>query len=203
MNPRLEKLISFPVYQKVLILILTMSLFGAGFYFAFYSKQLNEEKNLLTQKDQASQLLKKNQKIANNLPKFQAEYENILAQLNDALNELPLEREIPTLLTSIADLAGEKGLDIIKFQPGKETLKGFYAEVPVSLKLSGSYHQAGVFFDAVSRLDRIVNIQGLSMGGAKEIDGKTTLNIDCQAITFRFVEKSNDNPPKKKGGKRK
>jgi type IV pilus assembly protein PilO len=94
-------------------------------------------------------------------------------------------------------------LDVLRFKPSSEVAKGFYAEVPVDLKLTGSYHQAGAFFDAVSKMERIVNIQGLTLGGAKDVDGRTALSIDCRAITFRFIE----NPPapaaQKKGGKRK
>ncbi len=202
MNPRIERVMSLPGYQRGLILLVMMVVVVAGFYFMFYQDQLVQHDNLIKQRDAASVTLQKNQKIANNFAVYKAEYEKMQVKLDEALNELPLEREIPSLLTSVGELAKEKGLEIVRFKPAKEVVKGFYAEVPVELKLSGSYHQAGAFFDAVSKMERIVNIQGLSLGGAKEIDGRTGLNIDCRAITFRFVE----NPPTdngKKGGGRK
>lgn len=200
MNARFEKILSLPAYQRVLLLLLIMGLLAAGFYFTMYQSQLNEHASLIKDRDAAAVQLRKNQKIANNFAVYKAEYENMQKKLDAALSELPLKREIPTLLTSVGDLAKEKGLDIVRFKPGKETIKGFYAEVPVALNLSGSYHQAGAFFDEVSKMQRIVNIKGLSLGGAKEVAGKTALSINCSAITFRFVE----NPPeggKKKGGK--
>jgi len=202
MNSRVEKILNLPSYQRALIVLLIMGLLVAGFYFLIYQGQLEEYDNLLSRRDSARVTLQKNQKIANNLAVYRAEYEKMQVKLDEALGELPLKKEIPTLLTNIGDLAKEKGLEILRFKPLGEVIKGFYAEVPVSLKLSGSYHQSAAFFDAVSKMERIVNIQNLTMGNAKDVKGKTTLNIDCRAVTFRFVE----NPPPaqgKKGGKRK
>ncbi len=204
MDARVEKIISLPAYQRFLIIIIIMALIAGGFYFGIYQGQLEEHEQLLSKKQSAQALLAKNQKIANNLEVYKAEYENMQVRLEEALGELPLEREIPNLLTGIANLAREKGLEIVRFKPAPEVIKEFYAEVPVELKLSGSYHQAGAFFDAVSKMERIVNIQGLTLGSPKDDKGKTTLAIDCRAVTFRFV----DTPPdvnadkQKKGGKK-
>jgi type IV pilus assembly protein PilO len=204
MNARIERALTLPAYQRILILLVIMGLLVAGFYFFLYQDQLNQHAGLIKKRDAAAVQLRKNQKIANNFAVYKAEYEKMQSRLNEALNELPLKKEIPTLLTNVGDLAKEKGLDIVRFKPGKEVVKGFYAEVPVALKLSGSYHQAGAFFDAVSNMERIVNIKGLNLSRAKEIEGRTSLSIECRAITYRFVE----NPPvkkgkSKKGGKRK
>jgi len=202
MNSRVEKVLNLPSYQRALIVLIIMAIISAGFYFLLYKSQLDQETNLITKRDAAQVKLQKNQKIANNLAVYRAEYEKIQVTLDKALGELPLKKEIPSLLTSIGDLAKEKGLEILRFKPSGETVKGFYAEVPVSLKLAGSYHQAASFFDAVSKMERIVNIQGLTLGDAKNVDGKTSLGVDCNAITFRFVEDFTE-PKGKKGGKRK
>jgi len=202
MNSRVETVLNLPAYQRILMVVLIMVALAAGFYFLIYQGQLEQHSSLVKKRDAAQIKLQENQKIANNLDEYRAEYEKMQARLDEALGELPLKREIPSLLTSIGDLAKEKGLEILRFKPAKETIKGFYAEVPVTLKLAGSYHQAAAFFDAVSKMERIVNIQGLTLGGAKSVKGKTTLGVNCSAITFRFVEKST-NPKGKKGGKRK
>ena len=202
MNSRVEKVLNLPAYQRMLMVLIIMALLIAGFYFLLYQAQLEQYDSLVNRRDAAQVKLQKNQKIANNLAVYRAEYEKMQAKLDEALGELPLQKEIPGLLISIGDLAKDKGLEILRFKPSGEVAKGFYAEVPVALKLTGSYHQAAAFFDAVSNMERIVNIQNLTLGGAKDIKGKTTLGIDCNAITFRFVE----NPPEqkgKKGGKKK
>ncbi len=199
MNARVEKVLNLPAYQRILVVLIIMALLIAGFYFLFYQAQLDQHNSLIEKRDAVQVKLKKNQKIANNLAVYRAEYEKLQVKLKEALGELPLKKEIPTLLTNIGDLAKENGLDILRFKPAGEVSKGFYAEVPVELKLAGSYHQTATFFDAVSKMERIVNIQGLTLGGAKEVDGKTTLGISCRAITFRFIDKPSTE--KKKGGK--
>ena len=202
MNSRVEKVLNLPAYQRVLIVVLVMVALAAGFYFLLYQAQLEQHSSLVKKRDAAQVQLQKNQKIANNLAVYRAEYEKMQVRLAEALGKLPLKKEIPNLLTSIGELAKEKGLEILRFKPTGETIKDFYAEVPVTLKLAGSYHQAAAFFDAVSKMERIVNIQGLTLGGAKVVDGETTLSVNCNAITFRFVENST-NPKGKKGGKKK
>ena len=203
MDARLEKILNFPAYQRALIVLVLMIALGGGFYFLIYQGQLDEYAQLEKKRDSAQTVLNKNLRIAAKLDVYKEEYAKLQEQLEMALGELPLKKEIPSLLTSIGALAKAKGLEILKFQPKGEVSKGFYAEVPVDLKLSGSYHQAALFFDAVGKMERIVNIKGLKMGDAKEQGGRTDLSVECSAITFRFLENASDESKEKKGGKRK
>ena len=192
MDPRVEKILKLPVYQKVLILLVLMSLLVVAFYFLLYEGQMEayaaQEKKLSSE----TAKLIENRRIAANLPMFKAEYEKLKTQLDRALTELPDKKEIPSLLTSIGDLARQQGLDVLRFKPANEVNKGFYAEVPVELKLNGSYHDVAMFFDSVGNLPRIVNIDGLKMGGAKAVDDRISLSVDCRATTFRFLESADE-----------
>lgn len=188
MDPRVEKILKLPVYQRVLILLALMCLVVAGFYYLLYQGQLDEYAKQEKQLETVTAKLIENRRIAANLPMFKAEYEKLKLKLDKALTELPDKKEIPSLLTSIGDLAREQGLDVLLFKPSKEVNKGFYAEVPVELKLAGSYHDVAMFFDSVGNLPRIVNIGSLKMAGAKVVDDRTTLSIGCRATTFRFLE---------------
>jgi len=201
MDARVEKVLNLPVYQRFLFVLVLMAAIAAVFYVLVYQGQVVEHDNLLKQKVSAQKRLDKNQKIASNLKVYKAEYEKLKEELQAALSKLPEKKEIPTLLTNIGNLAKEKGLDILRFKPSGETAKGFYAEVPVDLELKGSYHDTALFFEAVGTMPRIVNIQGLKLGNAKNSNGKTSLSIDCRAITFRFIETPPAKP--KKGRKRK
>ena len=152
MDPRVEKILKMPLYQRVLLLVLILGLIVGGYAYFLYVpaqkelvKQQNSNKKVLVE-------LQEKRRIANNLPRFKAEYEKMKQQLDLALNELPNESEIPSLLTSIAGLARDNGLEVVEFKPGKEQPKGFYAEVPVSLKLNGTYHEMALFCEAVSNL---------------------------------------------------
>lgn len=188
MDARVEKVLNLPAYQRILIVVVLMAAIGAGFYFGVYQGQVDEYQRLVSRRDAVQVKLTKNQRIAAKLEVYKREYAKLQEMLEKALDELPLKKEIPSLLTNIGELAKEQGLDILRFKPQKEVVKEFYAEVPVELKLNGSYHQAAMFFDAVGKMERIVNIQGLKMGSAKEVEGRTKLGIDCRAITFRFIE---------------
>jgi type IV pilus assembly protein PilO len=190
MNPRVEKLLKLPAYQRVLILCALLLVLAGGFVYLVYLPKQEEYRGLQDQNRSLQAKLQEDRRIADNLPKFKAEYEKMQRQLEQALTELPNEREIPTLLTSIASLAKDNGLDVLRFRPGGENRKGFYAEVPVSLQLVGSYHDVALFFQAVGDLSRIVNISNLTIGNPKNVEGRTLLSVDCLATTFRFLEGS-------------
>jgi len=202
MDPRVESFLRRPVYQRVSVLVFLMALVALGFYFGLYEGQLIQVVSLEQRLVTVNSKLAENQRIAANLPIFRAEYERLQAQLSEALSELPDKKEIFKLLRNIGDLARSQGLDVMKFTPAPEVVKGFYAEVPVMLKLRGSYHDVALFFDAVGRLPRIVNIDQLKMGQPTVVTGRTTLNVDCRTTTFRFVDSpvAVDNT-KKAGGK--
>ena len=189
MDPRVEKILKMPLYQRVLILMVILVLIVGGFVYFIYlpaQEQLNKQ---IMKNDKILIKLQENRRIANNLPRFKAEYEKMQQQLDLALNELPNESEIPSLLSSIAGLAKDNGLEVQEFKPTKEIPQGFYAKVPVALKLAGSYHEMALFCQAVSYLDRIVNVEKLALGKAKTVDGQTLLSITANVVTYRFVEK--------------
>lgn len=188
MDPRLEKVLKLPLYQRVLILVSLMLVIAGLFVYLMYLP-LREELANLKQKDASlHSKIQEDQRIADNLPQFKAEFEKMEALLNDALTELPNEKEIPNLLTSITALAKENGLNVTLFKPGAEMSMGFYAEVPVELKMVGSYHEVALFSDAVAKLPRIVNINNLTLASPKDDGGRVLLAINCLATTFRFIE---------------
>jgi type IV pilus assembly protein PilO len=188
MNPRVEKFLKLPAYQRGLVLCLILLLVAGGFVYLLYLPKHAEYLELVKTGDDLQRKLEQDRRIARDLPKFEAEYQRMQEQLAEALTQLPNEKEIPTLLTNIAGLAKDQGLDVLRFKPGADAPKGFYAEVPVELKLTGSFHQVALFFQSVGELPRIVNMGNLTMGGAKTADGRTILTVDCLATTFRFIE---------------
>ena len=80
----------------------------------------------------------------------------------------------------------ESNLDMPNFRPQNNRKKGFYAEVPISLKIRGTYHNIAVFFEKVGNMERIMNIQNVTMKPEKE--RSTVLDVTCNAITYTFVK---------------
>ncbi len=188
MHPSIEKIFNWPLYQRLLLLAGVVALIFAGFVYLVYLEKHKEYVRLEQQKEARLAKLQEDRRIANNLPKFKSEYESMKRKLDHALAELPNKQEIPTLLTNIASLAKDNGLDVLRFKPDNEIPQGFYAEVPVSLKLVGSYHEVAMFTYDVSNMARIVNINNLKMDSPKMSGGRNLLSIECLATTFRFVE---------------
>ena len=197
MDPRLEKILKLPPFKRIMILGAFLAAVIAAFMFLLFLPGMEEYQTLQKSSQSLETKLQQDRRIAADLPKFKAEYEKMQKQMEAALTELPNQNEIPTLLTNISSLARDNGLNVLRFRPAKETPKGFYAEVPVELKLVGSYHEMAMFFNAVGNLARIVNINNLTIGGAKPGAGKTSVNIDCMAVTFRFIEEVISQPGKK------
>jgi type IV pilus assembly protein PilO len=146
--------------------------------------------------------LAEQKKILADLPRFEKELAQLEAQFKEALALLPNTREIPSLLTNISNLARDCGLEIMLFQPKPEVGESFYAQIPVEMKTIGRYHDLGLFFDRVAKLPRIVNILDIainkkSLGKHDKYSGN--LNASFKAVTYKFVEVTQDSDKKKKG----
>jgi type IV pilus assembly protein PilO len=100
---------------------------------------------------------------------------------------LPTSQEIPDLLRNISDLGRRAGLDFLSFVPGAEIPKDFYAEIPVDIRIKGPYHNLCSFLDAVSKLERIVTVNNISMDKAGEEGSEILLNSSCRLLTYRFT----------------
>jgi type IV pilus assembly protein PilO len=133
--------------------------------------------------------IQENKKVADNLPRLKREYEQLKIQLEAALTELPNQKEIPSLLTSITNVGKGAGLDFLLFKPKPEEPRDFYSEVPVDIVVAGSFTNVANFFAAVGNLPRIVNINNVSVSDIKDVGGRTLLKVNCLATTFRFLEK--------------
>ncbi|MBW1776013.1 MAG: type 4a pilus biogenesis protein PilO [Deltaproteobacteria bacterium] len=196
-TPIINTVSGFSKVQKILIVVGIFVLAGGGFaYFSYYPKY--KEITRLAQEQ-----MKLDKDLAHSKKKA-AEYESykkkmVLAERNfrQALQALPEKKEIPSLLTNISRSGQDVGLEFLLFQPQAEVQKEFYAEIPVSIQVDGSYHNVAMFFDKVAGLSRIVNIHDIKMTAQKN---PGALRTACTAVTYRFVEAP---PPKKKGGKKK
>lgn len=164
---------------------------GAYLYLALFPA--NAEVGRLHAQAKTKQIeLSKAESVAENLPAFEAELTNLEAELKVALRQLPDSKEIPGLLTDISTLGKNAGLDMKKFKPNTEIPRGFYAEVPLEISFTGSFHQVVTFFDLVAKLPRIVNVGELKMEIDDEDSEGTRLRVSGKATTFRFIDQ---NPP--------
>ncbi len=186
-NELLERFGKLPRVQRVAVLALGQVLILALFWTLLYSPTSEE---LVRLDQQHSELTTKKEQVrlrAENREQFEAELQQLTSDLRQALRELPNDREIPEFLKRISQVAKKVGLEIRRFQPLSESMREYYAEVPVALEVLGSYHEVAMFFDRLSKLSRIVYVKDLDVGDPVERGGKVVLNVEGNAVTFRFL----------------
>ncbi|BBO77039.1 pilus assembly protein PilO [Desulfosarcina widdelii] len=197
-NPVFEKLEQLTKIQRIGIWIGVLVLIVAAFvYFSYLPnfKQIDKLRNKLAKIEKQLEVAKKNARELNAFRKKMQEAED---QFKIVMQALPEKEEIPTLLTGISRAGKDAGLEFILFQPKPERKKDFYAEIPVAIKVIGGYHGVATFFENVAELNRIVNIRDVHMVPDK---GSEKLLTNCSAVTYKFLEESEQ--PKKKSRKSK
>lgn len=132
--------------------------------------------------------LDKAKKNARELNEWRNKMKKKESQYKSVMRALPEKEELPSLLAGISQAGKDAGLEFLLFQPKKEAAKGFYAEIPVEMRINGGYHQIAVFFDRVASLPRIVNLRRIKMAPLSKKDSSSYLDISCQAVTYKFVE---------------
>lgn len=205
----MEKLAPLPRAQRMAIYGLVCVLIMALFYTLVWSSGSEELAGLETKITEQTAKRDEVKRRAANRAESERELEELTEALKKALRELPNDREIPELLKRISTAGKKAGLEMRKFQPLPEVAMSYYAEVPVSLEITGSYHEVAVFFDALSKLGRIVSVQDIKLDKPEERAGKVFLNVAGKAVTYRFLteeeiakKKADDEARKKKGGKK-
>ena len=181
-----EKIEALGRMQRILICVGLFLALGGSFYYLIYMPKSAKISELRDEHETLQGKLFTARKAAENLDLFEKEYEGAQVKFKLALQLLPDKREIPGLLESVSRSGKDSGLEFKLFKPGGEVIRGFYAEIPVNIQISGGYHNLAMFFDRVARLSRIVNIMNISLksaGGTAAI-----LDASCVARTYRFLE---------------
>ena len=183
-NAIFEKIESIKMPMRIAILGGVIVLFFAVFIWFVYlpkTEEIKETRESITELDKNLTQAKLQRA---KLPERQKEKEEVDAQFNEARKLLPNSKEIPSLLTKVSELVNEAKLDMRKFVQKSEKSKEFYDEIPVDIEVSGTYHNVAIFFEKVGKMERIMNINNVSMKPVK--DNSTTLITTCDATTYKF-----------------
>ncbi len=191
-----DKIAKLPNKQKIIILVALLLAVAALSFFFLIKPKYTELNDLKVKLDTLQQQIQKDRQVAANLPLLLKEYDKLNRELAAALTELPNQKEIPALLTSVTDEGKKAGLDFLVFKPGNEVKLDFYASVPVDITVAGSFKSVGDFFAAVGSLPRIVNISNVNFSDIKSAGERTVLKVTCLATTFRFLDKKEQNDAK-------
>jgi type IV pilus assembly protein PilO len=155
------------------------------------------------EQDLRAQFETKQQRAAN-LEAYKLQLGEMERSFGAMLRQLPGKTEVPNLLVDISQTGLAAGLQEKLFQPGAEKSNGFYAELPIHIRLVGSYHEFGSFVSGIAALPRIVTLHDISItpvDASKASGGYDNLTMDVTAKTYRYIEdEGNGKAPKKPGG---
>lgn len=180
----------------------------AGWYF-FVSDQQDSLKQLGTKETQLKQDFVKAQAKSVNLEALQQQLDEMQDMLRQLLRQLPSKTEMPELLIDISQTAQAAGLESDLFEPGPETPKDFYAEKPIKLKFTGTYHQFGTFISGVASLPRVVILTlhdvSLTPKNASKAGDTTSGQLVLQGTvkTYRYLDDDEATPIGANSGKTK
>jgi len=193
-----EKLSSLTSVQKALLFAGTLLAMATLFYFLEFESQLDTLTRLKNQISEQQRKLASLKAAQVKVLALEQELVQSEEELSKLLMLLPEQKEIPGLLENVSRLGAKVGLENILFQPQPEVLQEFYAVIPIRLDLLGTFNDLGVFLDNISKLNRILKVQSITL--TRQKDKKASLlQVACTLVTYRFLEKPE---PKKAGAKK-
>lgn len=191
-----EKMLALTLAQKVLVFLATFIVLGAAFYFLKYEEQLDTVQRLRTGVADQEKKLATLKAAAAKVDVLEKELAKSEEELTILMTLLPDQKEIPGLLESVSRLGSKVGLENILFQPQPEIPHDLYAIIPINLDILGTFNDVGVFLDNISKLNRILKVEAIALTRQKE--KVPLLRVTCTVVTYRFLDKPDTGPPKKK-----
>lgn len=181
-----EKFEHLTAVQRAIVFVATFFMIGSIFYVLSYKPDTQHIAGLKAAIKQQENRLLELKRIAAEVEVIQHEVTASERELAQLLTMLPDQKEVPGLLDSVSQLGAQAGLENILFQPQPEQLQEFYAVIPIRLDLLGRFHELGIFFDKISKLNRILKVEDLSL--ARRSD--SSLQVGCTIVTYRFLEQA-------------
>jgi type IV pilus assembly protein PilO len=174
-----------PSSSKILLLALMLVMIGVAYYYFLHSTLTEEYDQAQGQQAGLRIELQKANDLQAQFLKLREELEARKASEQQLLRILPPHAEIAAMLADLNRLAELSGLTIESVEPKPEVGEPFYFKIPVTLKLSGRYHQLAKFFYNVSKLQRAINMESISIGTPVMRGEDLILSVGVKATAFR------------------
>jgi type IV pilus assembly protein PilO len=181
-----------PLSIKIsLVVILFVAIVGAGLYF-----DTQEQLNTLGKHEGKEFELKEEFKVkaaqAAKLELYKEQLAEMEASFGALLRQLPETTEVESLLVDVSQTGLASGLEVKTFRPSAEQKKGFYAELPISIEVLGSFHQLATFISGIAALPRIVTISNMKLEPYKDkkAGSNTKLKMSATAKTYRYLQEN-------------
>lgn len=170
--------------RVTLIALICIAILAAGYWFDIRHQRADLEQ--VAKKEQELRgVFENKQRKAANLDAYKVQLEEMRRSFGSMLRQLPSKTEIPNLIIDISQTGLASGLEIELFKPRAEIRKGFYAEKPIELRVSGTYEEMANFASGVAALPRIVTIHDIALEPDKS--GRD-MTMTATAKTYRYLE---------------
>ena len=169
---------------------LFVAILAAGIYFDTQNQLQVLEKHE-KQEFQLKEEFKVKTDQAAKLDLYKEQLAEMEASFGALLRQLPSTTEVESLLVDVSQTGLAAGLEVKKFKPSAEEKKGFYAELPISLEVSGSFHQLATFISGIAALPRIVTISDMKLepfDATEAISSSGKLKMSAIAKTYRYLQ---------------
>jgi type IV pilus assembly protein PilO len=183
-------LTQLPWYGQIGAFVVVSALGVFGFY-RFYAA--GEYQAIAAQQVRLEGLrtdINKGLATARRLQQFQKEVADLQVRLDALKSILPDQKDYADLLRRIQTLATQSNLTVLSFEPQPVVTRQIHAEWPIKLRLQGTYHALGLFFDKVSKFPRLIDIGDTKIQALQKQEPNATITVDCTATTFVLL----DNP---------
>lgn len=177
--------------KAFLLIFIVAGILGAGYWFIVKDQQAQLQ-NIERQETELRQSFETKQRKAASLVVYEQQLDEMRVMLRSLLRQLPSKTEMPELLVDISQTALGAGIETELFEPRGEALKDFYAELPIAIRMSGTYHQFGSFVSGVASLSRVVilTMQDIAL---EPVEGQPgVLRLEGTVTTYRYLDDSEE-----------
>lgn len=175
--------VAWPELPRYALFVLVAALIVVALWFVWLNSadeelQMEREKEVKLREEYKTKLVK-----AINLEALRKQREQVLQYVNQLEKQLPSKAEMDALLSDINQAGLGRSLQFELFRPGQVAARDYYAELPITIRVTGNYNDFGSFASDIAHLSRIVTLNNLSIS-----PGKDGLTLDATAKTFRYLD---------------
>jgi type IV pilus assembly protein PilO len=191
LNLDINNIGSWPASIKVATILVLCGIVAGSIYYFDTQGQLTELDDFQAKEQELKTVFETKQQKAVNLDEYRQQLEEIEKSFGDLLRQLPDKTQVPDLLVDVSQTGLASGLEFELFKPGNEAQKEFYAELPIEIRVLGSYMEFGTFISGLAALPRIVTIHNIKITPRKDSStgGKSKpLAMEALVKTYRYLE---------------
>lgn len=181
-----------PLSVKLSILVLIfVAVIGLGLYFDTKDQFTQLERHEKKEIELRGEFKLKADRAAK-LELYKVQLAEMRISFGALLRQLPEKTDVESLLVDVSQTGLASGLEIKRFKPSAEEKKGFYAELPITLEVTGSFHQLASFISGIAALPRIVTISNLELTpiSSKDNTSQDKLSMSATAKTYRYLQEN-------------